>query len=294
MTEHSPATRPAAADVFARLNADFAALCADGERAAAVSGWLDAAQLALPPAPAGGFGGTAGQLLAALQPTAPTSAAHKDDLLRMLLARAAGRGAHHTFAVRIVVQAMLPAAMTLAHRLAHAGRGSFQDLAGHAVSAVFEIAAIGRIHTRPGSCAANLALDTAKRLRRDLGHDSEPHAVARLSPDIPLVDTDPAVDPVWRAEAALLLGAARRHGLARTPVSAPEELRLLEVLIRAIESGLLTRPEALAISSRYGPDPVSDAAQSTRAGTATGAVRMRRMRAVKRLAAAAARLTTAA
>ena len=139
---------------FDRLDAEWAALCADASVQAAVADWLTTDHLADDVADAAGaWVRTLGpaQLLAALRPRdGELSDALTDAVLRALLRRAAGQGRPAVLAARIIVQAMVPAAVRMARRLVRQGR-VFDDTSQAVVVALYEVARAGRIHTRPGT-----------------------------------------------------------------------------------------------------------------------------------------------
>ncbi|MFF9870088.1 hypothetical protein ACF1G0_32705 [Streptomyces sp. NPDC013953] len=285
-----------AGGIFRRLDAEWAALCADADVQAAVADWLVADRLAddvaavtdvvtdswvrtLSPA----------QLLAALR---PSSGRLTDDLtdavLRALLRRAAGRDRWATLAARVVVQAMIPAAVRMTRgQVRPFGGRSFDDIAAVTVAALFEVARSGRIHTRPGRPAANLALDTLRYVCAELAADREARAedLAAVE-DLP----DHAPGPARTAEATEVRAAAAAAGLI--PAGRPCEaettsarLELLELVLDAMDAGDLTSADGRAIAWHYTVH-VSDIEAAARAGTTAGAWQRRRSRAVARLTAA--------
>lgn len=171
-----------AGGLFARLDADWAALCADASVRDAVSGWLAFDRLDDDVgAQAGAWVGVLGpeQLLAALRPGG-LSDALADAVLRALLERAAGRGAVAVLAARIAVQAMVPAAVRMTRgQVRPFGGRSFDDVAAVVVVALYETACSGRIHRRPGRPAANFLLDALKQVCRELAADREERGGSR-------------------------------------------------------------------------------------------------------------------
>ncbi|GAA3372115.1 hypothetical protein GCM10017744_102290 [Streptomyces antimycoticus] len=281
--------RPAAGvGIFARLDAEWVTVCADPQIGAAVRDWMADAQIPL-------FGPE--EVLAALQPQ-PDQADNSmaDAVLRTLLVRAAGTGRPATWAARIVVQTMLPAAVRIARgQTRSTGGRSLEDVAHVTVSVLFEVARSGRIHPRPGRPAANVALDTLKRTCRELARERGGDAEY-----LDAATAEEQLGPDQCAETAALLKDAVSHGLepAET-VAAPIEanvarLELLELLLAALRQGTLTGPDAQAISWHHREIPVPDAVAARVTGTTAGAWRRRRARAVQRLIPAAAELATAA
>ncbi|MFE9007396.1 hypothetical protein ACFYOY_35650 [Streptomyces sp. NPDC007875] len=290
--------RPATGGAFAHLDTEWVAVCADPQIGAAVRDWMVADGL-VADAQTPVFGPE--EVLAVLRQRRGQAAdSMADAVLRTLLVRAAGTGPSATWAARIVVQAMLPAAVRIALSQARPSSGrSFPDVAHLTVSVLFEVARSGRIHTRPGRPAANLALDTLKRTCRELAREREADA-EELDAAIADELAEPQPGPSRHAEAAGLLDAAASHGLEPAQsVAAPIEasaarLELLELLLAALRQGTLTGPDAQAISWHHREIPVPDAVAARAAGTTAGAWRRRRARAVQRLIPAAAELATAA
>ncbi|MEV6726244.1 hypothetical protein AB0M94_35545 [Streptomyces xanthochromogenes] len=273
---------------FDRLDAEWAALCADASVQAAVADWLTADHLADDVADAAGaWVRTLGpaQLLAALRPRdGELSDALTDAVLRALLRRAAGQGRPAVLAARIIVQAMVPAAVRMARRLVRQGR-VFDDTSQAVVVALYEVARAGRIHTRPGRPAANLTLDTLRRVLPDLARERE-----RLGDDLAAVEECPGPDgdPGARAHTQWVQSAAAAAQLAPAPDAGREEwsqarLELLELVLEAMESGTLSPSEARAIAWHHTATPVPDVRAARLAGTTPGAWQRHRSRAVHRL-----------
>lgn len=278
-----------AGGIFHRLDAEWAALCADADVQAVVVDWLVADRLAGDVAAVtDSWVRTLGpaQLLAALR---PASGRLTDDLtdavLRALLRRAAGRDRSATLAARIIVQAMIPAAVRMTRgQVRPFGGRSFDDIASVTVAALFEVARSGRIHTRPGRPAANLALDTLRYVCAELAADREARAedlaaAARLP--------DRAPGPARSAETAEVRAAAAAAGLTSAEPACEAKatsarLELLELLLDAMDSGALTPADGRAIAWHY-TAAVPDAEAAAQAGTTPGAWQRRRSRAVARL-----------
>jgi hypothetical protein len=289
-----------AGGIFHRLDAEWAALCADADVQAAVAGWLVTDRLADDVA-AVSDGVTDGvtdswvraigpaQLLAALRPgSGRVTDELTDAVLRALLRRAAGRDRSATLAARIVVQAMVPAAVRMTRgQVRPFGGRSFDDIGHMTVAALFEVARSGRIHTRPGRPAANLALDTLRYVCAQLAADREARgedlAAAENLPDR-------APEPGRMAEAAEARAAAVAAGLTPAGPACEAEatgarLELLELVLDAMDAGALTLADGRAIAWHY-TAAVPDTEAAARAGTTAGAWQRRRSRALARLTAA--------
>ncbi|GAB2711702.1 hypothetical protein [Kitasatospora kifunensis] len=286
MTDPNPRR---AGGVFARLDADWAALCADASVREAVSGWLTADCLADAVADAAdAWVGALGpeQLLAALRPGDGASCdALADAVLRALLERAAGRGAVAGLAARIVVQAMVPAAVRMTRsQVRPFGGRTFDAGAALVVATLYETACSGRIHPRPGRPAANLLLDSLKRACCELAADREEHGV-----DLALAEhlADDGPSPADLAHHQAVRAAAVAAGLDPAPGGEQEatgaRLELLELLLEAKDAGTISAADARAIAWHYSAGPLSDAAAAARAGTTAGAWQRRRSRAVHTL-----------
>ncbi|MFI1177571.1 hypothetical protein [Streptomyces melanogenes] len=283
---------PIAGGIFDRLDAEWAALCADASVQAAVADWLVADRLADEVAAvADDWVRTLGpaQLLAALR---PVGGRLTDDLtdavLRALLQRAAGRERSAILAARIVVQAMIPAAVRMTRGQVRSWGGrSFDDIGHVVVAGLFEAARSGRIHTRRGRPAANLALDTLRYLCAGLAADREGGAEA-LSAAEALPDREPG--PARLAEARQVRIAATTAGLTSGQCAGEAEamsarLELLELVLDAMDAGALSLEDGRAIAWHY-TGAVSDHEAAARIGTTAGAWQRRRSRAVARLTAA--------
>ncbi|MBD0743004.1 hypothetical protein [Streptomyces sp. CBMA152] len=287
-------TRPAGG-IFHRLDAEWAALCADATVQAAVADWLVADRLADDVAAMTGGVADAwvrtlgpAQLLAALRPVdGRLTDELTDAVLRALLHRAAGHDRSAILAARIVVQAMIPAAVRMTRsQVRPFGGRSFDDIGHMTVAVLFEVARSGRIHTRPGRPAANLQLDTLRYLCAELAADREAHGEAlAAAEDLP----DHVPGPARMAEAAQVRTAAATAGLIPADRAGEAEvmsarLELLELVLEAMDVGALTPEDGRAIAWHY-TAAVSDAEAAARTGTTPGAWQRRRSRAVARLTA---------
>ncbi|MEU6987357.1 hypothetical protein ABZ946_28690 [Streptomyces sp. NPDC046324] len=278
--------------IFPRLDAEWAALCGDADVRVAVADWLVADRLAdAVAAVTDSQVRTPGlaQLLASLQPgSGRLSDERTDAVLRALLRRAAGQDRSATLAARIVVQAMIPAAVRITRGQVRPFGGRSFDAIGHVtVSALFEVARSGRIHTRPGRPAANLSLDTLRYVCRELAADGEARAEdLAAAEELP----DRAPGPGRMAEAAEVRTAARTAGLTPAGPACEAEatsarLELLELVLEAMDAGALSPADGRAIAWHY-TAAVPDTEAAARAGTTAGAWQRRRSRAVARLTAA--------
>ncbi|MFE2092831.1 hypothetical protein [Streptomyces sp. NPDC059460] len=285
-------TAPAARGIFDRLDVEWDVLCAQTSVQAAVTDWLMADRLADDVAAVTdswvrGLGPA--QLLAALQPlNGVVTDALTDAVLRALLRRAAGRDRSATLAARVIVQAMIPAAVRMTRgQVRPFGGRTFDDIGHMTIAALYVVARSGRIHTRPGRPAANLALDTLRHVCRELAADREEHGEV-LAAARDLADRTPG--PAEMAEARSVGAAAAAAGLQPTGVLSEGEagrarLELLELVLDAMGSGILSPADGRAIAWHYTTDPVTDAVAATRTGTTAAAWQRRRSRAVARLTA---------
>ncbi|MFE6713953.1 hypothetical protein [Streptomyces sp. NPDC057695] len=286
------ASHPAAGGgYFDRLDADWAALCADPALRRAVTDWVTDGQLtdelaAVTDSWAGAW--TPEQLLAALRPAADgVTDGLIDAVLRTLLKRAAGRDRSAVLAGRVVVQAMLPAVFRITRGQVRATGGRTRDAVGHVtVTALYEVARSGRIHLRPGRPAANLALDTLRRVLAELAAEQGP-AGENLAAAEQLAERAPG--PYEIARARTVRAAAAEAGLHTGPAgdaaSTPERLELLELLVDAVRDGALSSADAQALAWRHISGGLSDAEAAARAGTTAGGWQRRRSRALARFTA---------
>ncbi|MCY0945622.1 hypothetical protein [Streptomyces antarcticus] len=276
---------------FDRLDADWAALCADPDLQYAVTDWVTDGHLghdlaAVTDSWAGSLGPA--QLLAALHPGADgVSDALTDAVLRALLQRAAGRDRSAVLAGRVIVQAMLPAVIRITRGQVRTTGGRTRDAVGHVtVAALYEVARAGRIHLRPGRPAANLTLDTLRRVLAELAAEQGPAGESLAAAE---TITDPAPGPYEIARARSVRAAAAEAGLHAGPAadaaSAPARLELLELLLDAVRDGALSTDEARALAWQHISGGIPDAEAAARAGTTAGAWQRRRSRALARLTA---------
>ncbi|MCY0930997.1 hypothetical protein OTB20_33360 [Streptomyces sp. H27-H1] len=276
--------------IFDQLDTEWAALCADTAVQATVTDWLVTDQLAA------GIAAVTDSSVRALGPSRLLTVlrAHGDRLtdaladavLRALLRRAAGRDRSATLAGRIIVQAMIPAAVRMARGQVRPFGGRSFDYVGHtAVAALYEVACSGRIHTRPGRPAANLALETLRHFLAQLAAERE-----ELGEDLAVAEDlpDPLPGPAEIAGARAVRAAATAAGLESAGALLEGEpsrsrLEVLGLVLEAMESGGLSPGDGRLITSYYAAGSVSDAKAAAYAGTSVVAWRRRRSRAVAAL-----------
>ena len=238
--------------VFDRLDADWSALCADASVQAVVTAWLTVDHLADDVAAAAGAevsGLGPGPLLAALRRGAGSlSPVGTDAVLRALLRRACGFDSAAALAARIVVQAMVPAAvrMTQGQVRAFGGR-TFDDVAQVVLAGFYETACSGRVHTRPGRPAANLVLDTLNRVCRDLAADREALG-GNLAVAEDLADPAPSPADVVHGRAVHATAAAAGLQAVCEQGTGAARLELLELVLEAMEAGSLSPADGRAIA----------------------------------------------
>ncbi len=286
------ASHPAAGGgYFDRLDTDWAALCADPALQHAVTDWVTDGHLtdaiaAVTDSWSGSL--TPAQLLATLRPgTDGVTDALTDAVLRALLKRAAGRDRSAALAGRVIVQAMLPAVIRITRGQVRVTGGRTRDAVGHVTVAVlYEVARSGRIHFRPGRPAANLTLDTLRRVLAELAAEQGP-AGEDLAAAEQIADRAPG--PYEIARARTVRAAAAEAGLHAGPgddaASAPARMELLELLLDAMRDGALSTVDAQALAWHHISGGIPDVEAAARAGTTAGAWQRRRSRALARLTA---------
>ncbi|MFJ6354873.1 hypothetical protein ACIQKB_36120 [Streptomyces sp. NPDC092046] len=288
---HDAAHPAAGRGYFDRLDADWAALCADPAVRQAVTDWVTDGHMtnelaAVTDSWAGAW--TPEQLLAVLRPAADgVTDALTDAVLRALLERAAGRDRSAVLAGRVIVQAMLPAVFRITRGQVRMTGGRTRDAVGHVtVTALYEVARAGRIHLRPGRPAANLALDTLRRVLAELAAEQGP-AGEDLAAAEQLADRAPGPHEIARA--STVRAAAAEAGLYTGPADdaarTPARLELLELLLDAVRDGALSTADAQALAWHHISGGIPDAEAAARAGTTAGAWQRRRSRALARLTA---------
>ncbi|MFE5614139.1 hypothetical protein [Streptomyces sp. NPDC056524] len=285
------ALHPAGSGFFDRLDADWAALCADPVLQRAVTGWVADGHLTDDIAAVTDLWSdslTPAQLLAALRPAADgMTDALTDAVLRALLQLAAGRDRSASHAARVIVQAMLPAVIRITRGQVRTTGGRTRDAVGHVtVAALYEVARAGRIHLRPGRPAANLTLDTLRQVLAELAAEQGP-----AGEDLAAAEyiADPGPGPYEIARARTVYAAAARAGLHAGPVddaaSTPARMEFLELLLDAERDGALSAADARALAWRHIGGGIPDGEAAARSGTTAGAWQRRRSRALARLTA---------
>ncbi|WKX74021.1 hypothetical protein [Streptomyces sp. XD-27] len=282
--------------IFDRLDAEWAVLCADTSARTTVTGWrvtdwLAGGVAALADSPWWALGPA--EVLATLEPRGDGLTVELvDAVFRTLLERAASCGRSAVLAARIIVQAMIPAAVRIARgQVRPFGGRSFDEIGHMAVVALFVVARSGRIHTRPGRPAANLTLDALGRVCRDIAAERE-----LFGDDLAAAgeQADTVAGPDEVAHARAVRAAATAAGLEPAgPGTALEagdardaRVELLGLVLEALESGALSLADGQAIAWHCNTAPVPDALAASHAGTTAGAWQRRRSRAVGRLKAA--------
>lgn len=281
---------PRTSGIFAHLDREWAQLCATSAVRAAVADWLVADGVAsdvaaLTESTVRDLGPE--HIVAALKPRGTPAVV--DAVLRLLLVRAGGDGRAAELAGRIVVQTMLPAAVRIARSQVRpfGGRG-LDDLGHMVITALYELARSGRIHRRPGRPAANLALDALNRLCRDLAAERE-----ELGEDLaayeglPATTPDPATCALYAAAHTAATAAHLEPDARCVEETSTARLELLELVVDAIERGVLSLADGQSIAWHYRAEPLSDSIAATRTGSTATAWQRRRSRAVARLKTAA-------
>ncbi|MCX4826172.1 hypothetical protein OG883_41625 [Streptomyces sp. NBC_01142] len=279
-----------AGGIFDRLDAEWAVLCADTAVQAVVTDWLMADHLADDVAAVTdswvrNLGPV--QLLATLRPRdGVVTDELTDAVLRALLHRAAGRDRSATLAARIIVQAMIPGAVRMTRgQVRPFGGRTFDDIGHMSVAALYVVARSGRIHTRPGRPAANLALDALRRVCRELAADREVLGEdLALAEDLADTEPGPAESThVWSVRTAAAAAGLTPAGPASEAEASRARLELLELVLDAMEAGTLSPADGRAIAWHYTTAPVPDTEAASRSGATAGAWQRRRSRAVDRL-----------
>ncbi|SEO89655.1 hypothetical protein [Actinacidiphila rubida] len=278
-------------NAFDRLNAEWRVQCANSVNGAVVAGWLIKAGVF----EAGEAPGDLAALLGCLAfRDRRHGRAHSDVWLTALLGRAVGQNEQAELACRVVIQAMLPAAMAISRRMRRRGR-SFGDAAHAVTAALCEVVAAYPLQRRPRRIAANLAMDTLQRASLELARDSKRDQDVSLE----TVERWPlwgrVADPVEVAEFTQIAAGAAAAGL----VAAGEELtgaraEMADLLVWALCEQVLEPDAARVLAAHYREGPAPDTALAAQAGVSTAAVRQCRARAKRRLRDAAPRYIAAA
>ncbi|WP_331757104.1 hypothetical protein OG582_39855 (plasmid) [Streptomyces anulatus] len=272
--------------VFDALDADWALVCVAPGRGSLVRGWLLEC------------GALDGNLQGGLDDVLPELArrergqgrAFSDRWLYAVLRRAGGEGDEAQLAARVVVQAMLPAAVRLTGRL-KAGR-DFDETAQVVVSCLYRVVRTYPMARRRG-VSANLVLETLHWASRELAAETGPDAEVAWHPglDSPAHDGAPldADDPAEAAWRSVLGQQAERLGFAADPQElAGARGDLAELLVWAVAAGELDVARARVIVAE-----VREGAREV-AGVSAVAWRQRRSRTVRQLRAVAGQWVQAA
>lgn len=272
--------------VFTQLHAEWPWMCAQAGSAQQVRGWLvEAGVLSAGEAPGG-----LRELLALLQSRAAREGSGFSDLwLGVLLRHAVGGGAGAELAARVVVQAMLPAAVRMTLRSVRA-QESLDEVAQVVAVALYQ-AVRSYPPARPDfRVAQHLRLEMWHHASRDLKREFAPLGTEldeQLAAKLPAED-----DPVLAAEDEWLRQASAEAGLSGDLAGARREM--VEVLVWALGEQVLSREAAVAIADHYREDTLGDRAAARVVGMSPAALRQQRSRAVSKLRAAAPRWAAAA
>ncbi|MGW7006152.1 hypothetical protein ACWGCW_25905 [Streptomyces sp. NPDC054933] len=285
---------PAAANAFARLNADWTLVCADPAHALVVTGWLvEAGVFTAREAPH-----DLAELLAELElRDRARGRSHSDRWLTAVLRHVSCPDVQGRLAARLVVQAMLPSAMRTARSLRRDGL-VFGEIAHIVIGALYEVVRTYPLQRRPRRVAANLAMDTLRLARRELrwGGVLEENELLDAAPEHWGVADEP--DPYEQVALAELAEAAVVAGLA-DPATPAEELagargELVELLLWALREQVLDAKAVAAIDSHYREAAPADDVAACAVGVSAAAWRKRRSRAVRQLQQAVPRWLAAA
>lgn len=262
---------------FRVLAADWRQLCAEPRNAARVRAWLQSAEVPQLPQECG-----LEDLLAGLK----NSRVDSDVWLRPLLDRGSGGGPDAQLAVRVVVEAMTPSALSAVRRLRAAWSAPVDDVAQIVLSALYSAVAGYPLARRPRKIAANLARETYFGALRELRREqctSEgllEQAEALAEPE------GGANDPVTGAHLALLREAAR--ALLPEPEADSGELvgaraELVEFLVWALRARVLTPERVRVVADHYRSSAPGDVQAAGRLGVRPATLRQWRSRAVREL-----------
>ncbi|MEV0888534.1 hypothetical protein ACIQ9K_34930 [Streptomyces microflavus] len=272
--------------VFDALDAEWALVCAAPGRGSLVRGWLLECG-ALDGNPQGGLEDVLPELA---RRERGQGRAFSDRWLYAVLRRAGGEGDEAQLAARVVVQAMLPAAVRLTGRL-KAGR-DFDETAQVVVSCLYRVARTYPMTRRRG-VSANVVLETLHWASRELATEAGPDIEVAWHPglDSPAQGGAPleAVDPAEAAWRSVLGQQAERLGFAADPQElAGARGDLAELLVWAVAAGELDVARARVI--------MAEVREGAREAARVSAVawRQRRSRTVRQLRAVAGQWVQAA
>ncbi|WP_406451547.1 hypothetical protein OG782_16220 [Streptomyces sp. NBC_00876] len=272
---HSNAMRIRSDGLIGRLNSEWSRLSQDRTLSCFVRDWYDDESPTCPQ-----------RVLDTLRGC--RTASEQDRILLPLLRAAVAGGAGAQLAARMVVQTMLPKAIRIARSQLRPGY-DWEETISLTVGALYEVIRTYPVARRAERIAANLSLETLRLTRRLIGPDAvsvplDADTVARLT----TVDTGPAS----QAELALLHAQAAKYRLLAEDEPGPAagwdaRAELVELLVWALESGVLDVAEARLITGYYRDGSAADPVTPRRSERYEARQRQRRSRAVRRLAVAA-------
>ncbi|MEU6405430.1 hypothetical protein [Streptomyces sp. NPDC046985] len=275
-----------------RMNRDWEVLCSDPRAAEGVTRWSqEHAELVDVRTPQDIV-----QLLVSLYRRGDW--AGHDQVMTVLVQRAAGEGFDSQLAWKIAVRVLLPKAILTAKTQLRPGV-DWEVVFGTVLSALFENVRTYPLERRPRSIFANLAMDTLSLAQSILADDFDDrrelrkitNSLAPLAgdPQVPLLGAD-GDDPLLQVELADLLAHAAELELVSSeePELTDGEARteLLALVMWAVDMGALKVSDAQRITEYYLSTALDDdqAFRTTRAMGAEGArLRQRASRAVRPL-----------
>ncbi|WP_051857027.1 MULTISPECIES: hypothetical protein [Streptomyces] len=268
---------------FRVLAADWRQLCAEPRNAARVRAWLQGAEVPQLPQECG-----LEDLLAGLK----NSRVDSDVWLRPLLDRGLGGGPDAQLAVRVVVEAMTPSALSAVRRLRAAWSAPVDDVAQIVLSALYSAVAGYPLARRPRKIAANLARETYFGALRELRREQCTSEGLLEQAETLAEPEGGASDPVTAAHLALLEEAARdllpEPETGQAPGAGAGELvgaraELVELLVWALRSRVLTPERVRVVADHYRPAAPGDVQAAGRLGVRPATLRQWRSRAVREL-----------
>lgn len=269
--------------VVSRLNIEWEWVCGQDCNAQRVRGWLvEAGVLDACEAPYALDG-----LLEVLEEQSRREGPRFSDVWLGLLLQHAAAG--EELAARVVVQAMLPAAVRMAARSVRPEE-RWGEIAQVVVTALWQA-----VRSYP---ASRKAVQVARWLRLEMWHHTSRDLKREFaSSGRPLDDWVVGglyadCDPVAEAHASLLEVAAAEAGLDGGVEGTRGEL--VELLVWALEQKVLSHSAAVAIADHYREGAPDDRTAAQAAGMSPAALRKRRSRAVAQLRAAAPQWAVAA
>jgi len=190
---------------------------------------------------------------------------------------------------------MLPGATATVYRMRRFGHG-LDDVVHIVVTALCEVVCSYPLEQRPQKIAANVLMDMVNRAHRELQRgalelaSAGPVAADHRLPKGPYE----GIGPDGLAARRMLGAAAASSGVPGLSDVDDQDLagprgQVVELLMWALQRRVLDRGEVAVICDYYRQDAPSDRVAAERAGVAPVALRQRRSRAVRRLAAAANR-----